>query len=380
MTRAARAAARPTVAEFFAGAGLARMGLEQAGLSVVWANDIDAAKASLYRRRFGGDHLAEGSIDSVAGSDLPAVDVAWASFPCTDLSLAGGRRGLHGAKSGLLWSFARVLEEWGPRRPPVVVLENVVGFATSRGGRDLGEAVAALNALGYAVDAVVLDARHFVPQSRPRLFLLAVSGSRWQEMKHVGVPPHTGRGLRPALLDALWADPALVTFHAPLPAPPPAERVLAEVVAPYSHDDPAWWGPRRVAAFTGSLSPLQAERLRLLGEAPAPVYRTACRRTRAGRAVWEIRSDAVAGCLRAVRGGSSRQALVAAGGGRVRVRWLDPREAARLMGADDYPLDGVRPNQALFAFGDAVCVPAVAWLARHWITPALAAGGAERIA
>ena len=152
----------------------------------------------------------------------------------------------------------------------------------------------------------------------------------------------------------------------------------------YADDDPAWWPADRVAAFTDSLSPLQAERLRLLAEAPATTYRTACRRTRAGRAVWEIRPDSLAGCLRAVRGGSSRQAIVAAGGGRVRVRWLAPREAALLMGADDYPLDGVRANQALFAFGDAVCVPAVAWLAEHWIVPALSertvAGAAERTA
>ncbi len=371
---------RPTVAEFFAGAGLARLGLEQAGLAVVWANDVDADKAALYRRRFGGDHLVEGSIDDVAAADLPEVDVAWASFPCTDLSLAGGRLGLGGSRSGLLWSFARVLDEWGASRPPVVVLENVVGFATSRGGRDLAEAVAALNGLGYAVDAVVLDARHFVPQSRPRLFLLGVSGLRWQEPKHVALPPQTGPGLRPALLDGLWANPGLRTFNAPLPPPPVAGGGLAEAVVAYADDDPAWWPTERVAALTGSLSPLQAERLRLLAGASATTYRTACRRTRAGRAVWEIRPDSLAGCLRAVRGGSSRQAIVAAGGGRVRARWLAPREAARLMGADDYPLDGVRANQALFAFGDAVCVPAVAWLAEHWIAPALAESAAERTA
>ena len=387
MTRAARAAAsRPTVAEFFAGAGLARLGLERAGLAVVWANDIDADKAALYRRRFGADHLVEGSIDGVRGADLPDADVAWASFPCTDLSLAGGRLGLEGARSGLLWSFARVLEEWGARRPPVVVLENVVGFATSRGGRDLAEAVAALNALGYAVDAVVLDARHFVAQSRPRLFLLGVSGLRWQrseytaETKRVALPPQTGVGLRPAVLDGLWGNPALRTFNAPLPAPPAPSAGLAEAVVAYDDDDPVWWPADRVASLAESLSPLQAERLRQLAAGPITAYRTACRRTRAGRAVWEIRPDSLAGCLRAVRGGSSRQAIVAAGGGRVRVRWLAPREAARLMGADDYPLDGLRANQALFAFGDAVCVPAVAWLARHWISPALAAQSAERTA
>lgn len=48
---------------------------------------------------------------------------------------------------------------------------------------------------------------------------------------------------------------------------------------------------------------------------------------------------------------------------------MTPREYARLMGADDYRLDGARTNQALFGFGDAVAVPAVNWLATHYLMP-----------
>jgi DNA (cytosine-5)-methyltransferase 1 len=101
-------------------------------------------------------------------------------------------------------------------------------------------------------------------------------------------------------------------------------------------------------------------------------YRTAYRRTRHGVAVWEIRPDDISGCLRTARGGSSKQALVAVGRGSIRARWMTPREYARLMGADDYQLDGIRRNEALFGFGDAVCVPVIAWLSREYLAPTLA--------
>ena len=53
------------------------------------------------------------------------------------------------------------------------MLENVVGFLMSDGGRDFEQALLALNELGYTVDAIILNAIHWVPQSRPRLFVLA---------------------------------------------------------------------------------------------------------------------------------------------------------------------------------------------------------------
>ena len=82
----------------------------------------------------------------------------------------------------------------------------------------------------------------------------------------------------------------------------------------------------------------------------------------------ELRTDGIAGCLRTPRGGSGRQILFKAGKGKYFVRLLTPRECARLMGADDYKLS-VPLNQALFGFGDAVCVPAIEWIAEYYLNP-----------
>ena len=83
----------------------------------------------------------------------------------------------------------------------------------------------------------------------------------------------------------------------------------------------------------------------------------------------ELRTDTIAGCLRTPRGGSGRQILFAAGKGRYAARLLTPRECARLMGADDFKIT-VPLNQALFGFGDAVCVPVIRWIAENYLTPA----------
>jgi len=357
-------------AEFFAGIGLVRLGLEAAGIGVAWANDIEPTKQSLYTENFPDDdaHFVLADIARVHGADIPDVDLATASFPCVDLSLAGWRRGLAGSHSGTFWHFTRVLDEMGARRPRVVMLENVVAFATSHGGLDLRAAVADLNRLGYSVDALVLDARRFVPQSRPRLFLVGA--------QH---PPADVLGgdsaLRPAFLRAALDDPGLRTHTAALPTPPELlTSGLARVVEALPESDPRWWDADRVADLVASLSPVQAHRFAALRDRRATSWRTAYRRTRNGRAVWEIRPDDVSGCLRTARGGSSRQALVRLGRGKVRVRWMTAREYARLMGvADGYQFSSVSSNQALFGFGDAVCVPGISWIARHYLRPLLSA-------
>ena len=163
---------KPRVAEFFAGIGLVRMGLEEAGFEVVFANDVDAKKREMYALNFGGAEFALADIRSIRGSDVPDVDLATASFPCTDLSLAGGRAGLRGKESGLVGEFLRVLREMGERRPAAVMIENVPAFGSSNEGADLRDTLAELNELGYTCDAALLDARRFVPQSRPRLFVI----------------------------------------------------------------------------------------------------------------------------------------------------------------------------------------------------------------
>jgi DNA (cytosine-5)-methyltransferase 1 len=368
----------PAAAEFFAGIGLARLGLEAVGFRVAWSNDHSADKHRMYVGQFGSrdDHqFVLGDVATVSGRDLPAgLSLAWASFPCTDLSLAGDREGIHRGESKSLWEFTRILGEMADR-PAVVALENVTGLATSQGGADLAATVRELNWLGYSVDVLTLDARRFVPQSRPRLLIVGATDPPSDS-------PAPGRVLRPDWLDGVFAHPTLRTHRAPLPAPPALlTSGLSELVERLPHDDPRWWPPERVAAFTGSLSPRQAERLDALARGQTTTWRTAYRRTRHGVAVWEIRADDVAGCLRTARGGSSKQAVVQAGrtgegsDGRrdgpapLKVRWMTPREYARLMGAGDYELGGSRVNQALYGFGDAVCVPVVSWLAETYLLP-----------
>src|SRR4051812_348003 len=96
---------RPRVAEFFAGMGLVRLAVEDAGFDVAFANDIDESKRDLYYDNFGEDDFAFGDVQQIHGGDVPDVALATASFPCTDLSLAGNRAGLGGGESSMFWQF-----------------------------------------------------------------------------------------------------------------------------------------------------------------------------------------------------------------------------------------------------------------------------------
>ncbi|MEK7677788.1 MAG: DNA (cytosine-5-)-methyltransferase [Verrucomicrobiota bacterium] len=155
-----------TFAEFFAGIGLMRMGLERRGWRIALANDIDPQKAEMYRENFpdADEHFLLGDIHKLLPDEIPTVALATASFPCNDLSLAGGREGLQGANSSAFWGFIKILRNMEMRRPPLVLIENVPGFLTSTAGRDFEDTMLALNDLSYAVDPFILDAAWFVPQ------------------------------------------------------------------------------------------------------------------------------------------------------------------------------------------------------------------------
>lgn len=363
----AGAGGRPAVTEFFGGIGLARIGLEAAGFNVVWTNDYSRDKRQMYEGHFrdAGDHeFVLGDVGAVHGADLPGgTALSWASSPCTDVSLAGDREGLNGRESGTFWHWTRILDELGEDRPPVVTLENVTGLATSHSGEDIAAAVSELNQFGYSVDVLALDARRFLPQSRPRLFMVGAQNPPADD-------PASSSELRPDELQVVFGDPSLRTHRAALPAPPPPLTAgLTAAVERLPAKAEQWWDELATSKFLGSLSRIQANRLAILRTSQTLTFRTAYRRTRHGVAVWEIRPDDMSGCLRTARGGSSKQAVVQAGRGGVRVRWMTPREYARLMGAPDYTLTGIRRNQAFWGFGDAVCVPAVTWLAEHYLMP-----------
>ncbi|QOJ19096.1 MAG: DNA (cytosine-5-)-methyltransferase [Phycisphaeraceae bacterium] len=372
-------------AEFFAGIGLVRMGLEAKGWGIAYANDIDADKRAMYDRHFGdaNEHFHLADIHRVHEDDVPSVELATASFPCTDLSVAGGRNGLNGSQSSAFWGFVSLMRRMEVRRPPLVMLENVVGFLTSHGGADFRAALEALNELGYAVDAFVLDARWFVPQSRPRLFVVA---SMIPDADALDSAPESR--IRPALLRRFIADhPGIRWQLRDLPDPPErSKRLLPDILENLPDDAPEWWSRERADYLYNQFS----ERHRNTADAMIAKrrwsYATVFRRVRMQangekRSMGELRTDGIAGCLRTPKGGSGRQILFKAGYGRYAARLLTPRECARLMGADEFTI-GVPDNQAFFGFGDAVCVPAISWIAEHYLNPALASlrAGSRRAA
>lgn len=357
-----------TVAEFFAGIGLMRMGLERKGWSIVFANDIDKDKHEMYRGHFGdtAGHFIIEDVHKLSADRVPSVALATASFPCNDLSLAGAREGLIGKQSSAFWGFTRILESMGERRPPLVLLENVTGFLTSRQGADFRDALLELNRLGYSTDAFILDAVWFVPQSRQRLFVVGVLGDGGPEVNPEGLAKDP---VRPkALTDFITKHREISWKIRPLPPAPPSSRRLPDVLEDLPEDSPEWWSPRRVEYLLAQMSPKHREMAARMASDDEWSYGTVFRRMRNGKSMAELRVDGFAGCLRTPRGGSGRQILLKAGFGRYLARLITPREAARLMGANEFQID-VPLNQALFGFGDAVCVPAVEWIAENYLNP-----------
>lgn len=360
-------------AEFFAGIGLMRMGLERQGWSLAFANDIEPQKYAMYADQFGAadQHFALGDVHQLTAEQLPTVTLATASFPCNDLSLAGSRGGLSGKESSAFWGFMRLLDDLGMRKPPLVLLENVTGFLSSRQGDDFTAALVALNELGYSVDTFILDAARFVPQSRQRLFVVGVL-DRVQGVRETLKPYRFFEGdTRPkALANFIFTHPDIRWKLRDLPALTTRQPQLMTILEDLPSTALEWWSVERAAYLLSQMS----ARHRVVADAMIAgrkwSYGTVFRRVRQGKSMAELRTDGIAGCLRTPRGGSGRQILFKAGFGQYAVRLITPREAARLMGADDYTIT-VPANQALFGFGDAVCVPVIEWIARHYLNPVL---------
>jgi len=167
----------PFFYEFFSGAGMARAGLGK-GWSCLFANDFDVKKSQVYRINWRQpDVLKTADVGTLEIANLPGqADLVWASFPCQDLSLAGAGAGLRGDRSGTFWPFWKLMKDLieADRAPKAIVLENVCGTLTSHNGKDFTAICTAFSGVSYRVGALVMDAVHFLPQSRPRLFIVGV--------------------------------------------------------------------------------------------------------------------------------------------------------------------------------------------------------------
>ena len=352
------------------------MGLESAGWKVVYANDWNPERAMMYEGFF-GDRYEVKDVFSVAAKDVPRTTLATCSFPCIDLSLAGNLRGLEGEHSSAFWGFYGILCEQGAEAPPIILLENVGGWLSSNKGQDFYAVAEALNELGYTCDAFTLNARCFVPQSRPRVFMVGIneihSPDGYDRKTAARYPLFRSERLLPARLRRLIRDNDCIRWaHLDIPEPPLYKnRGFSDgVVEELFSDDPRWWPREKVEKHLAMMPPLHLDMVQDLAKRKRWTAKTFYRRRRSTGQKAEVRSDDIAGCLRTAVGGSGIQFLVSAGNGSIRMRTLIPREYARLQGVpDSFPIVANTERQSLNAFGDAVCVPVVSWIARNVLEP-----------
>jgi DNA (cytosine-5)-methyltransferase 1 len=339
-----------TMHEFFAGSGLVAYGLK--GLFCpVWANDISEKKAAVYRENFKSEHFILGDIKQINGADLPYANISWASFPCQDLSLAGSLGGIDAARSGLVWEWLRVLGEM-PQRPAILVIENVAGLLSTNQGRNYTKLHNALLNIGYKSGAILINAVHFVPQSRPRVFIIAVQESI--EIPHELIDSKPNWLHNKAAVGLGKALPKWIWWKAEKPST--SDTDLEDIIdfsIPYDKDD-----------VLRLISPRHKAKLDSMDNAVATGYR----RTRNGKQRLELRFDGIAGCLRTPEGGSSKQFLIVKRDSELHARLLSPREAARLMGAPDSFVLPDAYNDGYKAMGDAVALPVATFIGETFLT------------
>ncbi len=373
---------KKTFAEFFAGIGLVRCGLEKSGWECVYANDNDLKKEEQYVARFGDAdfHLCDvfETNSIVSKIELP-VSLVTASFPCVDLSLAGHWKGISGSHSSAVFGFMECLSRMGD--VPFLMLENVVGLLSSQKGEDFKSLCQLLSKAGYWLDVFQLDARYFVPQSRPRVFVIGIHKSVIEQTSFVRSDAEFTLGeswehqiakfpkLRPKrLLDLMRCSDLETGWFSSNITEPAVDRVDLQNLIDVD-DGQDWWDEIRVSKHLAMMTEPHRARVEEAGKSGKTTIGTIYRRKRNGATRSEVRMDGIAGCLRTPKGGSARQIIIVIRGSDVRMRWMSPVEYARLQGAGDFPLVG-GVNQQLFGFGDAVCVPVIEWIDSQVFSPA----------
>lgn len=372
--------------EFFAGVGLVREGLRQSNWNCVWANDISKDKQETYVENFGSSDFWLGDIWDVAKDSTLIPDNSFlytASFPCTDLSVAGGRAGLAGKESGALNALIEIIrnKKNSNTAPKVILLENVRGFLTSHQGKDVEQTVSYLSELGYFIDIIELDAINFTAQSRPRVFVIAVE----EELARNSMKIKNGN----QLFDSWWADfekysslrsdkikkiilnnESLNWALFEITPPPQLKFKLIDIIETEIPDDlENWWSKERKDHLFSQMSENHQKILNSMVSGQTYSYGTVYRRMRKGKSMAELRTDGYAGCLRTPRGGSSKQIVIRAGKNRWDVRLLTPREYARLQGVRDCFKLPENANKGYFAMGDAVCVPVIEFISQNILDP-----------
>ncbi|AIZ45153.1 hypothetical protein QR90_08630 [Deinococcus radiopugnans] len=369
--------------EFFSGGGMVHAALDRRHWQTTFANDVDPMKAATYAANWGHGHLVVGDVAGLTSAQLPGhADLAWASSPCQDVSLAGsgaglglGADGFPRTRSGTFWLFWRLIEQLRVegRAPRVVILENVPGLLTSSEGRDFQAVCQAFAASGYRFGPILLDAVQFLPHSRPRLFVVGVASGLAASLLPRSPAPVDGWHV-PAMtraLDALSAEHRDLWHWWDPPSPPPRTLSLAALLE--ADHAVAWDTPAQTRRLLEMMQVPSARRVAQARSSGTREIGTLYRRGRQGVVRAEVRFDGVSGCLRTPGGGSSKQTVMVVDGGQVRTRLLTPREGARLMGLPDQYVLPENNTRALQVVGDGVAVPVVRYVLAHLVEPAIRA-------
>lgn len=371
--------------EFFAGGGMARVGLGKQW-QCLFANDMDPIKVSTYIDNWGDEHFDTRDVREIAPSDLPHhADLSWASFPCQDLSLAGNGLGIgekdssidKTTRSGAVWPFLDLISRLGEenRKPPILVLENVLGLLTLDQGSHFAVICHQLSKTGYRYGAIIIDAKHFLPQSRPRVFLVAIS-------RHVSIPAclvseeplsqwHSSSLLRAcdalaedARNDWIWWSPGNM---------PDARTKELEDLIDFEDENALWNSADETRRLISMMAPTNLARLANAQASGKTITGSLYLRMRKEKGInrqrTEITFSAVLGCLRTPKGGASRPRIIVVKGNQVKTRLLSVKEAAALMGLPD---DFILPTAYQSAFkviGDGLAVPSVRFLAERILEP-----------
>jgi DNA (cytosine-5)-methyltransferase 1 len=343
--------------DFFAGSGLVTEGIKPY-FQTIWANDISPQKADVYLANQDSKSFHLGPVQHFWGHDLPNATVSWASFPCQDLSIAGKQEGINGSRSGLVWTWLRIMDQMACR-PPIVVAENVSGLTTNDNGNSYRSLHEALTSCQYNVGPLQLDALKWVPQSRKRIFIVGVR----DDVDISGLVDSQPNWLHPVSLQNATRGLNRVIWWK-LPIPPSRSVTLTDLVQFDVPLDPI----EKSKKIISLISPSHMKKLQFALKNGVRVF-PGYRRIRKGKQVLEIRTDNISGCLRTANGGSSREFLVIAANSELKTRLLTVREAARLMGLpDSYKIPG-NYNSGYNAMGDAVALPVTRFLTKHLLTP-----------
>jgi len=207
-------------ASFFAGAGGIDLGFQRAGLKPVFHCEIDQYCQKILKRHWPEVPL-HGDINTLDHTEVPNSEIWSAGWPCQDVSHANSQRaGIGGARSGLFYKFAELVEE---SKPKWLVLENVIGLLSSDKGTAFEGVIDRLEEIGYLgvwFTCNLLDTGR--PQNRKRVFIIAShrsesayefysNGGELLRNYKEGEKTRARRKVRPAFSEESFSDaPALV--------------------------------------------------------------------------------------------------------------------------------------------------------------------------